>query len=524
MLSERQLQGLLKVFEERMQDVVDEYIRRMGEHLKDIGTLTETDVHRLKQLKRVNANVEAIKKKIAKAADASVQDIEQVFRAVAESDQAFMQEMFAADHTPEVKTSRIKTLSSPLERILKAQLRITAQEMANLSQTTVLADSYKAAVDVAVQTVQSGLTDYQSAIRSALKKASADGLRVQYKSGYTRRLDTAIRQNVLDGVRSLNQDALTQLGKEFGADGVEISAHALCAEDHLPYQGLQFSTKEFERIQNTLDRPFGMWNCKHTMFPILLGISEPSHTKEELEMYRQNSQEAITIDGVTMSRYEWSQQQRRIETAVREQKCIANGAKAAGDDLLRREAQRNINRLQAQYAKIGEKTGLGQQKERMAVAGFRKVKTVDELKKPAKDATITASTKAGDDMKVVCRINKEIYSCVAKDIVSDVVVLRTERIAHIQDHHPDDFERYGKYIRDIIEQPDYIIETDRPKTAFILKSFEVDKQQFRLILRLHTSTDNPNFENSIITFQYVREKEYRRLVKNKKHLYKRKGL
>lgn len=387
MLSERQLQGLLKVFEERMQDVVDEYIRRMGEHLKDIGTLTETDVHRLKQLKRVNANVEAIKKKIAKAADASVQDVERVFRAVAESDQAFAQEMFAADHTPEVKTSRIKTLSSPLERILKAQLRITAQEMANLSQTTVLADSYKAAVDVAIQTVQSGLTDYQSAIRSALKKASADGLRVQYKSGYTRRLDTAIRQNVLDGVRSLNQDALTQLGKEFGADGVEISAHALCAEDHLPYQGLQFSTKEFERIQNTLDRPFGMWNCKHTMYPILMGISESSHTKEELEMYRQNSQEAITIDGVTMSRYEWSQQQRRIETAVREQKCIANGAKAAGDDLLRREAQRNINRLQAQYARISSAAGLTPEKERMAVAGFRKVKTADELK----NGTVAAS-------------------------------------------------------------------------------------------------------------------------------------
>ena len=413
MLSERQLQELLKVFEERMQDVVDEYIRRMGEHLKDIGTLTETDVHRLKQLKRVNANVETIKKKIAKAADASIQDIEQVFRAVAESDQAFMQEMFAADHTPEVKTSRIKTLSSPLERILKAQLRITAQEMANLSQTTVLADSYKAAVDVAVQTVQSGLMDYQSAIRSALKKASADGLRVQYKSGYTRRLDTAIRQNVLDGVRSLNQDALTQLGKEFGADGVEISAHALCAEDHLPYQGLQFSTKEFERIQNTLDRPFGMWNCKHTMYPILLGISEPSHTKEELEMYRQNSQEAITIDGVTMSRYEWSQQQRRIETAVREQKCIANGAKAAGDDLLRREAQRNINRLSGQYAKISEKAGLGQQKERMAVAGFRAVKAAEELKNPAKYGIIVSGALDGAS-KEADRHARQYYNAVRK--------------------------------------------------------------------------------------------------------------
>lgn len=260
--------------------------------------------------------------------------------------------------------------------------------MANLSQTTVLSDGYRAAVDVAVQAVQSGLTDYNSAIRRALKEACAEGLRVQYQSGHTRRLDTAVRQNVLDGIRALNQDTLNQLGKEFGADGVEISAHMLCATDHLPYQGLQFSNKEFDRIQNTLDRPFGMWNCKHTMFPILLGISEPSHTKEELEMYRNYSQEAVTIDGVTMSRYEWSQQQRRIETAVREQKNIANGAKAAGDSVLRREAQRNINRLQAQYAKISDAAGLTPEKERMAVAGFRKVKTADELKKNTKDDII----------------------------------------------------------------------------------------------------------------------------------------
>ncbi|MBQ7824724.1 MAG: hypothetical protein IJ337_00015 [Clostridia bacterium] len=379
MLSERQLRELLKVFDARYQAIVEEYLQRMGEHLRDIGRLTDTDVHRLKQLKRMNANVEAIKKKIAKAAAASVEDVERVFRHIAESNLDFANTMFAETHSPGVKASPIKTLSSPMERILKAQLRITAQTMANLSQTTIVSDGYKAAVDVAVQTVQSGLTDYNSAIRRALKEASAEGLRVQYQSGHTRRLDTAVRQNVLDGMRALNQDTLDQLGKEFGADGVEISAHMLCATDHLPYQGLQISKKEFERIQNTLERPFGMWNCKHTMYPILLGISPPSHTKEELEMYRNYSQEAVTIDSVTMSRYEWSQQQRRIETAVREQKHIAVGAKAAGDDVARREAQRNINRLQTQYAKISDAAGLTPEKERMVVAGFRKVKTAEEL-------------------------------------------------------------------------------------------------------------------------------------------------
>lgn len=377
MLSERQLEQLLKVFEERMQGVTEEYLRRMGEHIRDIGELTETDVHRLKQLKRVNANVEAIKRMIAQAAEASAADIEQVFRTVAESDAAFAEAMYAEDHTPEVKTSRIKTLSSPLERILKAQLRVTAQEMANLSQTTIDSKLYREAVDVAVQTVQTGLTDYNTAIRGAMKKAAADGLKVVYPSGYSRRLDTAVRQNVLDGVRALNRDILEQLGKEYGADGVEISAHELCAADHLPYQGLQFSRKEFDRIQNTLDRPIGMWNCKHTIYPVIIGVSEPTHSREELERYRKHSTEAVTIDGVTLSRYEWTQEQRKIETNIRAQKNIAVAAKAYGDMPARREAQRNINAWQEQYTRISRAAGVDERPDKMTVAGFRKVKAAD---------------------------------------------------------------------------------------------------------------------------------------------------
>ena len=127
-------------------------------------------------------------------------------------------------------------------------------------------------------------------------------------------------------------------------------------------------------------------------------------------------------------------------------------------------------------------------------------------------------------MKVICRLDKAIYSCVADDIVSDVVVLREERITHIQSHHPDDFEKYGCYIQRMIEYPDYIIDSDKPKTAFVLKEFEKDGVHFRLILRLHTSSDDPMYENSIITFQRVRQREYLRIVRNKKILYKREGL
>lgn len=398
MLSDRQLEALLDVFRQRMQGVTEDYLKRMGAHLKEIGNLTGADINRIVQLKRLNYNIEQIKREIAAAANQSAEDIERVFEAVAQSDMRFAAAVFAQNHTPSVKDNK------PLERILKAQAKITRQEMKNLSQTTLLSDSYREAVDVAVQAVQSGVTDYSSAIRNALKTAAQDGLRVQYpNSGISRRLDSAIRMNVLDGVRAINQDVMRQVGKEFDADGIELSAHAICAEDHLPYQGTQMPVKEFERLQNRLDRPFGMWNCRHSWHPILLGVSPPRYTPEELEEFKRNSREEITIDGRTKTRYEWTQEQRRIETAVRYQKDIAIAAKASGDDYLRRETQRNINGLTSYYAKISNAAGLYQKTERMAVSGFRKVKTAEELKKHTEYGTMKSYSVMMAERKVITK-------------------------------------------------------------------------------------------------------------------------
>lgn len=389
MLSERQLEALLQIFDARMQEVTDDYISRMGEHLRDIGRLTATNVHRLTELKRLNANVDAVRAQLARAAERSQQDIDQVFLAVAESDYRF-----ASKYYGEARQMPIRRNKAIL-RILQAQARIAAQEMRNLSRTTLMSEGYRKAVDTAIQTVQSGLTDYSSAIRSAVRRAGQEGLRVRYpNSGLTRRLDTAVRQNVLDGVRSINRDVLLQTGKEFGANGVELSAHSLCAPDHLPWQGRQYSMREFENLQMQLDRQFGQWNCKHTIYPIKLGISAPTCDDAELERMRQQSTMRIEIDGEEKTRYEWTQEQRRLETAIRQQKDVANLAKVSGDNVLRRETQRRINDLTAQYERISDRAGLIEQRERMSVAGARQVKTFGELSDSTRYAHADFATKS----------------------------------------------------------------------------------------------------------------------------------
>lgn len=123
-------------------------------------------------------------------------------------------------------------------------------------------------------------------------------------------------------------------------------------------------------------------------------------------------------------------------------------------------------------------------------------------------------------MYLVGKIDIEIYNCITKDITTDEVIITDERIQHIKEHHPNNYEQYYSYMRSIIENPEYIIEANKPNTPLILKSFSNGNETFKTVLRLITSSDNSKFKNSIITFMKINEKEWNRLLKNKKILYK----
>ncbi len=132
------------------------------------------------------------------------------------------------------------------------------------------------------------------------------------------------------------------------------------------------------------------------------------------------------------------------------------------------------------------------------------------------------NTKEEIQVHSVGKIDRDIYKCITTDIVTDEVIITDERIRHIKERHPNDYERYCEYLKLIIESPDYIVETNKPNTALILKEIkESEERQFKTVLRLTTSTDNPDFKNSIITFMKIDEKEWKRLLRNKQILYKK---
>lgn len=125
-------------------------------------------------------------------------------------------------------------------------------------------------------------------------------------------------------------------------------------------------------------------------------------------------------------------------------------------------------------------------------------------------------------MYLVGKISREIYKCITDAIVTDEVIITDERIDHIKERHPNDFEQYCEYLTQVVENPDYIIESHKPNTALILKAFvDNGEKQFKTVLRLKTFVDRPEFKNSVITFMKINEREWSRLIRNKRILYKK---
>lgn len=229
--------------------------------------------------------------------------------------------------------------------------------------------------------------DYQTATREIVREIGYNGLQVQYASGYHRRLDTAVRQNVVDGVKQITQHGANAIGEALEYREVEISAHMHSAPDHEPVQGRIFPKAEFDRMQAGLSctdidgnvyagfkRPIAEWNCGHFALPFDSRYAKPRYDPAQLHEWAEKNNAGCDIDGKHYTTYQAQQLMRKMETRVRRYKDTANAARIAGDDTLRRECQMRINAVAAKYEQVAKLSGLPMRKQRMSVEGFKMVK------------------------------------------------------------------------------------------------------------------------------------------------------
>lgn len=515
---------------DRIADPITGYLLRdIARRIAEAGQFTSTAQYQTWILQTLGRSQQEIERALETLLQRSRQEIEHLLYQSAQSGYDLDIRRF-----PTVEAIPFEE-NLPLQQLVSAAVKLAREDFTNLTQTLGMVDpfgnalplqeAYRACTDFAFKQVITGAAGYTEAVRQATRHLAAKGVRViDYESGVHTGLEAAVRRNIMGGLGLMQEQISRAAYEQLGCDGWEITAHANSAPDHEPIQGKQYPDAAYRALNGSLRRPIGTLNCGHAAFPILLGVSRPQYTREELEKLRADNEKGVTVDGVHYTGYQATQLQRRLERAIRAQKRRVTVDKAAGDRERLAQDQTRLAVLHQRYGEFSKAANLRTQYEHTEVAGVGEraiLKPVRPLDKSVKTATIsTESASEVSGVTKVCDLDIEKYRCVSPDIRTSEVIITDERIKHIQERHPEDFERYSGYLKEIVEKPDYIIEDTRPDTAMVLKEIEEQGEHFRVALRLVTPADHPNYKNSIITFMKIRKKEWDRLLRNKKVLYK----
>ena len=401
MLSEDMIEKLVQPIIDRQEAINVFVIRQIAAQIKRIGELNPSALHKLERLYKTGSDVQKINAEIARLTGLQIYDIKNLIRNVALDAYLDAKPFFDYRMMPFIPFDK----NVEVQKVVKAVANQTANEYKNLSKAqafmirdlknpqklipTPLAKTYQTVVDEAIQSVQMGVVDYNTAMRRTLDQLSQSGMRVVYQTEtgriYTQRMDTAVRRNLLDGVREINQSVQDEVGKQFGADGKEITVHTNSAPDHEPIQGHQFSNEEYEKLQTdqsfkdakgnkfaAIQRPIGVWNCRHFTYSIILGHSKPIYTDEQLEEFKQNNAKGYTLpNGKHLTMYECTQEQRRIETAIRYAKEGKIAADTAGNESESAKYRAKVSQLRKQYESFSKSCGLSQKLDKTFVKGYK---------------------------------------------------------------------------------------------------------------------------------------------------------
>ena len=374
MISESDLTDYAYIVSARFDAINTHYIKLMAEQIKEIGKLSPSNLFRLQQIAKMEQNIDAVEYLLAQETGKTLEELDKVLELSGFSVYQDAYDLYVAKNRIQVPFKQNQNMMNYLRSVQS----LTHNTFINLANTTAMYEPYRNLVDVAIDAVTYGVDSYDSIIRKQLMdktlqtslRYADEGLKVTYSSGITRRLDSAVRMNVLDGIRQVNDGIREKTGEEFGADGVEVTAHALCAADHIDIQGRQFSKADFIRINESLQRRISTCNCKHSTFPIVLGVSQPAYTQQELQQYKANSEKTVNINGKEMTKYQATQAQRNMETAIRKQKDKYIFADTMGDTESANAIKENIKQLQTQYNYLSKQAGLSPKMDRTYVPGY----------------------------------------------------------------------------------------------------------------------------------------------------------
>ena len=378
--------------------ITRDVIRRLMACLnrKELLSLSATDKWQLLIYQNAAGHYDALTAEIKRWTALADDDIRQIFEMAGikawESDAAFYRAK-GIDPVPLLR-------DEGLMRVLTDCYRRTNGEVSNFCRTVAGASQQRfiAVCDDAHMKVQTGAQSYSAAMIEAVNELAQHQVKVKYPSGHEDSIETAVLRCIRTGTAQASGNMTIQSMLDNGQNLVRVSAHIGARYgdggenpgNHAWWQGKLYS------LSGTSDKypPFrettgfgtgaglGGWNCRHS-----IGPGDPRHNPFK-DFDTEENKKA----------YDLSQQQRRMERAIRKTKnqliATQTAADACTDDETREKlteaynlANKRLGDQNRAYRNFCDANGLPVMTDRLHTAKWgreearKSVRTETDMKK-----------------------------------------------------------------------------------------------------------------------------------------------
>lgn len=256
---------------------------------------------------------------------------------------------------------------SSLSQLKSAFASQTANELRNLTRTTGfrstnvgtvgIMSAYQRELDLALLKVCTGVFSYDQAVQDCVHRLAQSGLRsIDYESGRTYQLDTAVRMAVRTACSQLSGKIMEENLKSSGQDLVITSQHMGSRPEHAPWQNKVFSYSGKSRKYPDFFKETGYGtvtglkgvNCTHDFYPFWEGASViPDDIKEP---------DPVIINGKEYTYYQCTQKQRSMERDIRALKREINACEVLGMDS--QELHSKLKMKMSEYRKFSDSANM----------------------------------------------------------------------------------------------------------------------------------------------------------------------
>lgn len=342
-------------------DITADIIKRVSQ-MQDITETTKKQLEILKQTNGSDIFNEALEKTCMLTAETK-RALKRLFKDIAKEDIDGYKELYKYRDKP-------FKLSEAQYEILNQGLKETNRVLKNFTKTIAFQSqqAYMETVDNAYMKVVSGAFNYASAINTACQELADKGITLKDKLGRNVQLEVAVRRNIMAGIQETANNINRDIEEYLGCDGYEVTAHIGARPSHAEAQGKQYAIK----AEDASKYKVGLWsdvvdlwseyNCRHTYFGIILGISQLQYTKSELKKMKDAT---VKFNGKEIPHYEATQKQRQLENAIRKQKRTVKTLEKANLDSRVEKSQ--LTQLQKKYKDFCKETGLEKDYNRIQI-------------------------------------------------------------------------------------------------------------------------------------------------------------